>query len=75
VEGDELERMIREVQWQPSTRENPPAQQAETTQVDCPRCHSPMIRRTARRGNMAGQDFWGCSTYPRCRGTRDIPQR
>lgn len=30
----------------------------------CPRCESPMIWRT---GNFT--PFWGCSTYPRCRGT------
>ena len=31
-----------------------------------------MILRTARRGRNIGNQFWGCSEYPRCRGTRDI---
>ncbi len=31
-----------------------------------------MVRRTARQGQWAGSDFWGCSEYPRCRGTRNI---
>jgi restriction system protein len=35
----------------------------------CPRCGSPMVLRTARRGAHAGDAFWGCSTYPRCRET------
>lgn len=30
----------------------------------CPKCESPMVWRT---GNFPS--FWGCSTYPRCRGT------
>lgn len=36
----------------------------------CPSCGQPMRRRTARHGAHAGQPFWGCSTYPACRGTR-----
>jgi len=38
----------------------------------CPRCNSPMVKRVARKGSNAGQEFWGCSEFPRCRGTRDI---
>ncbi|MGE4492962.1 MAG: topoisomerase DNA-binding C4 zinc finger domain-containing protein, partial [Syntrophotalea sp.] len=33
----------------------------------CPRCGSPMRRRSGRYGQ-----FWGCSRYPRCKGTRKI---
>lgn len=36
----------------------------------CPVCHSAMVLRTARKGVNAGSEFWGCSDYPRCRGTR-----
>jgi restriction system protein len=36
----------------------------------CPKCGSPMVVRTAGRGPNAGSKFWGCSTYPRCKGTR-----
>jgi restriction system protein len=35
----------------------------------CPRCAQAMVRRTAKKGADAGQQFWGCSAYPRCRGT------
>ena len=34
----------------------------------CPKCGSPMALRTARRGSNAGQQFWGCTNYPSCRG-------
>lgn len=36
----------------------------------CPVCAGPMVRRTARRGKTAGQSFWGCASYPHCRGTK-----
>jgi len=38
----------------------------------CPQCQSPMTRRIARKGPTPGQPFWGCTTYPRCKGTRGI---
>ena len=44
-----------------STPQNAPA---------CPQCTKPMLLRTARRGANAGKQFWGCSTYPNCSGTR-----
>ena len=38
----------------------------------CPSCAKPMVRRTAKRGANAGAEFWGCTGYPACRGTRPI---
>ncbi len=38
----------------------------------CPSCGSPMMRRNARRGPNAGATFWGCTTYPACKGTRTV---
>ncbi len=35
----------------------------------CPKCESEMVLRTAARGSGTGKQFWGCSTYPRCRFT------
>lgn len=35
----------------------------------CPRCQSAMAERSNRRN---GERFWGCTAYPRCRGTRPI---
>jgi restriction system protein len=44
----------------------------ETTNAvpTCPKCGSDMVRRTAKSGNNAGNQFWGCSQYPGCRGVR-----
>lgn len=36
----------------------------------CPLCAQPMRLRTARQGTRAGSQFWGCSAYPDCKGTR-----
>lgn len=35
----------------------------------CPQCGKAMVLRTARSGKNAGQQFWGCSAYPDCKGT------
>lgn len=43
---------------------------AQTASPDCPRCGASMQLRTARKGANTGSNFWGCSTYPKCRGTR-----
>jgi restriction system protein len=40
--------------------------------MTCPLCTRPMARRMAKRGVRAGSEFWGCSGYPNCRGTRPI---
>ncbi|MEA5040608.1 MAG: NERD domain-containing protein [Clostridiaceae bacterium] len=40
----------------------------------CPKCGAPMVRRKAARGKNAGQEFWGCANYPRCRGIIEITQ-
>lgn len=48
----------------------PPAPSAGSGGVLCPRCGSRMVRRTARKGHRAGNQFWGCSRYPNCKGTR-----
>lgn len=34
----------------------------------CPRCGNAMVLRTASRGENRGNQFWGCSGYPTCRG-------
>jgi len=38
----------------------------------CPACGSTMVVRTVRRGDRAGQRFWGCSGYPKCRVTQEV---
>ncbi len=35
----------------------------------CPKCGGKMVKRVARKGANAGKAFWGCSHFPKCRGT------
>lgn len=39
---------------------------------NCPLCGKPMALRMARKGPRAGSQFWGCSGYPECEGTRPL---
>jgi four helix bundle suffix protein len=38
----------------------------------CPICGKPMIKRVAKKGINSGREFWSCSAYPDCNGTRSI---
>jgi restriction system protein len=42
-------------------------EKAKEPSPECPRCGLSMRRRTSAKG-----DFWGCSGYPECKGTRPI---
>jgi restriction system protein len=33
----------------------------------CSRCNAEMVLRKARKGKNSGNEFWGCSTFPKCR--------
>lgn len=38
----------------------------------CPRCQSTLVRRQRKKGAESGAMFWGCSTFPKCRFTKEI---
>ena len=38
--------------------------------LSCPLCGADMALRKAKQGPNAGQEFWGCTRYPQCRGIR-----
>lgn len=38
----------------------------------CPQCGKPTVLRTAKSGKNAGNQFWGCSTYPDCKGVVNL---
>jgi len=69
IDGPKLRGMMAEMRrTQTATSIAEPAPTANAPL--CPRCESPMVLRTARRGANVGEQFWGCSTYPKCQGTR-----
>jgi DNA topoisomerase-1 len=40
------------------------------TDIDCDECGKPMLIRNGRRGR-----FLGCSGYPKCKNTAEVPAR
>ena len=36
--------------------------------LECPDCGGPMV---SRKNKSTGQRFWGCASFPECKGTRD----
>ena len=74
IDGQKLHAMIRQVQGQATSgSERTTAFRQEIAAAPtCPVCSGPMAKRTAQRGPNHGRQFWGCSGYPSCRGTRKI---
>jgi hypothetical protein len=48
----------------------PPAPPPRSSSVASASSNTISLSRIARRGANAGKRFWGCSRYPKCRGTR-----
>lgn len=76
VDGPRLFGLIKQARQSLSTGANgvqpmAPVSAAAVAPV-CPLCTSAMVKRVAKKGANAGSQFWGCSTYPGCRGTRPI---
>ena len=40
--------------------------------IKCPTCSAGMVLRTAGKGPNSGKQFYGCSRFPRCRGTKNL---
>jgi restriction system protein len=70
IDGPQLLALVKSVQRgsPPRSPVSPSAVPSPIAIPSCPQCGASMVRRTARKGANAGNDFWGCSTYPRCRG-------
>lgn len=79
VDGPKLHGLLRQAQagtdrssTRPAAATAAPSRAAPIQVPSCPVCTTPMARRTAKRGTNAGAEFWGCTGYPACRGTRPI---
>ena len=77
IDGDTLSRLITHVRGQHREKNlNAVTSQSNSPETSpaCPFCQSPMVLRTAKRGDNAGSQFWGCSTFARtkCRGIRQV---
>lgn len=71
VPAKELRRMIGQSGLEHSEKPSVKRDSVDTdTAPACPRCGQAMIQRVAKTGSKAGEKFWGCSTFPACRGVR-----
>jgi len=43
-----------------------------TAERQCPKCGSALLIRTVKSGAKAGQQFWGCSAFPKCRTMQSL---
>jgi len=75
VSGIDLLVLIKDVQTNKrscqssAVRSEPVAISAGADAPPCPKCGASMVERKARQ---TGERFYGCSTFPRCRGTRQV---
>ena len=65
IDGPKLHALLRRAR-------NGPAR-APASSPACPLCGSRMVKRTAKRGQHAGAEFWGCQRYPECKGIVEQP--
>lgn len=75
VDGTMLFALIKQVKLPQATKQSttPTPLQSDNpvaSEPTCPQCGSRMVKRTARKGGNAGEEFWGCSKFPTCRGVR-----
>lgn len=47
---------------------------ADDVALVCPKCGAPMIKRKASKGAKIGNEFYGCSNFPKCRFIININQ-
>lgn len=74
IDGPELLKLVRSVQQaapaNAATAELATEIAAQDKIPACPQCGQLMLLRTSQRGATSGNQFWGCSRFPQCRGTR-----
>jgi restriction system protein len=71
IDGRKLEELIGDIPNRNSAADSGVAVAAEPSPA-CPQCGTAMIQRTAKKGQFAGQRFWGCGRYPKCKGILKI---
>ena len=70
IDGEKLVSLVGRMKGMSVSPEGEEASLTDLGAPSCPRCDSPMVERTAKKGRYAGQTFWGCSRYPNCKGIR-----
>jgi len=69
VDGEELLSRINQLKLSQSLQLIEDVTRGDYTTPTCPSCGVKMVLRSAQSGRNAGDSFWGCPSYPRCRQT------
>ena len=69
IDGNRLEMMLRDLPEE-RTADAERDEVSTTEDTQCPQCGEALVLRTATRGPNIGSNFYGCSSFPRCRFTR-----
>ena len=64
VEGNQLAELIGKVKHKEPSNSR---KVYENENPICPECGSQMVLRTAKQGKFTGKQFWGCSSFPKCK--------
>lgn len=75
VDGTQLQQMVSQVQSSPPPITVKTKQKVESqlqSQQACPKCGSGLVLRIAKKGENAGNQFFGCSAFPKCRHTEPV---
>ncbi len=70
IDGPKLLKLIESIQGGKLPPNVKPGSAKSSLTFKCPLCASPMVLRTAKKGQYAGSQFYGCSKYPECKGIR-----
>lgn len=71
IDGSELLKLVSSTQIKPSINQ-PNLNNPFLSVPVCPVCNSTMVKRVAKKGTYIGKEFWGCSMFPKCKGTIQI---
>lgn len=52
--------------------DEPASEESVTEEKICPKCGSKLVLRTAKRGDNSGNQFFGCSGFPKCRYIQNV---
>ncbi len=69
---DYVEKYRKMLDEQKSESPNVNEKSTESNILTCPKCGAPMVLRTATKGDKKGNQFYGCSQFPKCRGIRQV---
>jgi len=69
VDADEFINLISELKEDDKRKIDRIATEGDFTTPTCVHCNVKMIKRVATKGKNAGNEFWGCVNFPKCRKT------